>query len=125
MPRTRAALCVALFLLTGCGAGWHNVDPAPGSALTPSTQYLIHHGTAVERWHAVRIAADSVSGISWLTPVECDSCRVALPRVEVDSIQLGHPVAGVGKGFALATVAPLLVLALLCTIAGGGCFPSD
>lgn len=54
-----------------------------------------------QRWHAAVISADSVSGIPWREPVECDSCRVALPMTAVDSIQIGHPTAGLWKGVGL------------------------
>lgn len=124
MPRIRAALCLSLFLLASCGADWHRVEPAPESALSSGTQYLVYHGGAIERWHAVRVTADSVSGIAWLHPVECDSCRQVLPRVAVDSLQEGHPVAGVWKTVALVVWGPPLFLSLLCILhgEGGGCW---
>lgn len=120
MPRIRAALCLALFLLSGCGAGWHRVEPAPESSFDPGTQYLVHHGGATDRWHAVRITADSVSGVSWLSPIDCDSCRVALPRVAVDSLREGHPTAGFWKGVALVGLGPFVALALICLLHGEG-----
>lgn len=125
MPRP-LLLAAALLLLTGCGPGWHVIDPTPGDTLPPRDQYLIHHGDVVDRWHALRVTDDSVVGVPWLRPIDCDSCRVALPRASVDSIQSGHPVAGFWKGYGLVTWGPLVALALICGLGGSGyCFPSD
>ena len=112
-------------LVVGCGAGWQRTDVAPGTTLEARDQFLIHHGTAVDRWHAVKVSDDSVIGIPWLQPIDCDSCRVALPRASVDSIRSGHPVGGFWKGYALAVYGPVLLFALSCTITGNLCFPSD
>jgi hypothetical protein len=62
---------------------------------------------AVLRWHAVVIAPDSVSGIPWLQPIDCDSCRIAVPRATVDSLQVGNPSGGWWKtvGIALGLMA--------------------
>lgn len=113
MPGARAVLCLSLFLSSGCGAGWHRVEATPESRFDPATQFLVHHGGTVDRWHAVRISADAVSGISWMAPVDCDSCRVATPRAAVDSIREGHPTAGLWKGVGLAFGS----LAVFCAIA--------
>jgi hypothetical protein len=45
------------------------------------------HGT-VFTWHAVRISSDSISGIPSDLSIGCSSCRMSLPRSEVDSILL-------------------------------------
>ena len=53
------------------------------------------------RWHAVVLTADTVSGIPYREPIDCDTCRIAVPRSTVDSIRLGSPVAGFWKTFGL------------------------
>jgi hypothetical protein len=124
MRRLLPAGLLSLFL-AGCGAGWHRTDVAPGAALEARDQFLIHHGAATDRWHAVKVSEDSVTGIPWLQPLECDSCQVALPRASVDSIRAGHPVGGFWKGYTLVALGPLVALALACGITGNFCFPTD
>jgi hypothetical protein len=119
MPRS-ILLAASLLLLTGCGPGWHRTDPAPGTALSQRDQFLIHHGDSADRWHAVQISDDSVAGIPWLKPINCDSCRVALPRARVDSIRAGHPVRGLWKGYALAVFGPPAILTAICVLSGEG-----
>jgi hypothetical protein len=72
------------------------------------------------RWHAVRISADSVSGVPFLQPTSCDSCRTALPRASVDSIRLGNPVAGFWKTIGLISGAFVLAGVIYCS---QGCSP--
>lgn len=107
-----------LLLLAGCGPGWHRTEVAPDTALEARDQFLVHHGGAVDRWHAVRVTNDSVIGIPWLQPIDCDSCRVALPRASVDSIRTGHPVAGFWKSYALVVYGPFILLSSICILTG-------
>jgi hypothetical protein len=74
----------------------------------------------MERWHALVIGADSISGVPYVRPPGCDSCRVALPRAEVDSVRLGNPVAGFWKTFGLVVGIPVLVFGAICLVDGGG-----
>src|ERR1700675_550378 len=93
MPSCRL-LVAGLWMLQACGAGWHRPPDLERARLSPRQQVQVWHRGRAERWHGLRFLADSVSGISAFRPVDCDSCRVALPRAEVDSIRLGNPVAG-------------------------------
>lgn len=43
-----------------------------------------------EKWHAVVITRDSVSGIPFQLSVRCDSCLRSIPRSRVDSMRIGH-----------------------------------
>src|SRR5258708_22325130 len=92
-----AALAATAFLACGCGAGWHQRARVPLGALPARKQVQVWQGGTALRWHAVRVGADSVSGIPFQRPVACDSCRIALPRASVDSLRLGSPVAGFWK----------------------------
>ena len=123
MRRVLSAGLLPLFL-AGCGAGWHNVNVTPDSTPDPRAQYLVHHGTTAERWHAIRVTSDSVSGISWLRPIDCDSCRIAIPRATIDSLQEGHPAEGFWKGFGLAVFGPFVALSVYCLLTGhpAGCW---
>ena len=67
--------------------------------------------------HAMRISADSLSGVPFIRPVDCDSCRVRFARTEIDSIRLGDPTAGLWSTVGLVVVGPVLVLAILCLTA--------
>lgn len=112
--RLRLLAPLALLILTGCGPGWQRTEPTPGAAIDPETQHLVFGGDSTVRWHALRVSGDSVSGIPWLTPVTCDSCRRSRPLAGVDSIQVGHPEKGFWKGVGVVYLAPLLVFAVLC-----------
>ena len=57
-----------------------------------------------------------MSGIPFLKPVDCDSCRVKVERAEIDSLRIGDPVAGFWTTAALGALAGLVALCYL-----GGC----
>jgi len=95
-------------------------DGIHGRAAAASTGAGVAGGSAV-RWQAVRVSGDSVSGIPFLRPITCDSCRTALPRATVDSIRLGSPVAGFWKTVGLITGTFVLAGLIYCW---QGCFPT-
>jgi len=41
------------------------------------------------RLHAVTWSEDSLIGVPFQLPAKCDTCRVAIPLAEVDSLQTG------------------------------------
>ena len=113
---------MAVCLLTlGCGAGWHRVDATPRSLAVRQQAQIWQRSTAL-RWHAVQVTADSVSGIPFTQPTDCDSCRVVLPSAAVDSIRIGNPVAGFWKSVGLVTTGFVGLLMYLCR---GGCDPGN
>jgi hypothetical protein len=57
------------------------------------------------------VGRDSVSGVPFHLPPECDTCRVAVARSTVDSMRFGNKEQGALKSFGLGYVA--LVLAAL------------
>ena len=87
-------LAVSNLLLAGCGAGWRRVPLGEGLVLPKRQQVQIWRRGQVVTLHAVTLAADSVYGVPYLRSPDCDSCRVALPRVEVDSARFGDPASG-------------------------------
>ena len=115
MPRT--VLLVTTLLVAGCGAGWHEIKPSPTTVVPPRQQVLVYHAGALERWHAVRFGADSVSGIHWLKPIEGDTGRVALPLASIDSLRAGDPATGFVKSyfFSVYVIAPV-ALVTFCII---------
>ncbi len=80
-----------LLLAVGCSGGrWEprRIDlPFP---FEPSDVVWIWSAGKVEKWHAVVITPDSVSGIPYRMALQCDSCRRSMPRAQVDSMTLGH-----------------------------------
>lgn len=120
--RTRAvAVMVASCLLVqGCGAGWRRpAEPVPGP-LAPRQQVEVWQGNRATRWHAVVVTADSVSGVPYFRPIDCDRCRVGVARSTVDSLRLGNPVAAFWNTIALVMAAGLAFLAIYCS---QGCNP--
>jgi hypothetical protein len=101
--------------LSGCGAGWHREEATPATLIPPRKQVLVYHGGGVERWHAVAVTRDSIVGIHWLRPIECDSCRTALPLAQVDSIEVGDPSLGARKSMALGYGALVVISWYLCS----------
>ena len=99
----KAALAATVMLACGCGAGWHRPATASTGALPPRQQVQVSQAGSAVRWQAVRVSGDSVSGIPFLRPITCDSCRTAFPRATVDSIRLGSPVGGFWKTVGLIT----------------------
>jgi hypothetical protein len=81
-----------VLLAAGCvsNAEWERrtgFQPAP---MKPSDPVLIWSSGTVEKWHAVVITADSVSGIPYETSLECDTCRRSIPLGLVDSMKVRH-----------------------------------
>ena len=82
----------------------------------------------MDRWHAVVLTDDSVSGVPYLRPTGCDTCRLGRGRADVDSIRVGDPVAGFWRTAALVAVAPLVIVEVACAMAGrfpGYCWPGS
>jgi hypothetical protein len=112
----RAFLLLALALAqTACGAGWRRIEPQPPADLRPRQQVEVWHGGNAVRLHAVTLTAESVSGVPYLQPPECDSCRVTLPRQSVDSMRAGNPTAGFWKTVGVSLVGTLAAVFVLCT----------
>jgi hypothetical protein len=114
------AAVTATLLVAACGAGWHQPAPVPLGALPARQQVQVWRAGNPVRWHAVRISADSVSGIPFLQPVTCDTCRTQVPRASVDSLRLGNPVAGFWKTIGLISGAFVVAGVIYCS---RGCYP--
>ncbi len=92
----RCSASAFILLASGC-AQWiqHRIDqPTP---IEPTDPVLIWSGDKVEKWHAVVITPDSVSGIPYQISLKCDSCRRSLPRSQVDSM-VHRFKSGAGQG---------------------------
>ena len=82
-----------LLLATGCYPGhWRPAEVTPRH-FGHLQQVKIWSGDSLYRWHAVVMTNDSITGIPYDMPTECDSCRVGLALSSVDSIDIGYPAS--------------------------------
>jgi len=115
-PCRITAFALGLVVLAGgCSADWHRVPVGEGGQLPLGQRVQVFHGPRTEQWHAIRLTLDSISGVPFIRPATCDSCRVSLPRTEVDSIRLGDPDKAVLESLAAALVVMVLIMAWACT----------
>ena len=120
MPR-RFSLLAFVILAAGCvsNAEWERrtgFQPVPMKA---SDTVLIWSSGTVEKWHGVVITADSVSGIPYGRSLECDSCRLSIPLVRVDSMKYrtGGGVVKTSLVVAGVLAAAFVVEVVVCYIA--------
>ena len=108
------SLLPLLLAIEACGAGWRRpVEIAPGP-LRPRQQVQVWQRGEPRRWHAVVIGQDSISGVPFSRPIECDGCRAFLALTDVDSIRLGNPVAGFWKSVGLGLGGLLALCLAVC-----------
>jgi hypothetical protein len=109
----RSVIVAGLCLVNACGAGWHREEIGPEGDLPPRQQVQIWMGQRSRVLHAVRLGPDSLTGVPFHLPPDCDSCRVAMPSGAVDSIRLGSQERGalrsLGLGYVLVGVAGVLL----------------
>jgi hypothetical protein len=116
---TRRGLLLTL-TLSGCGAGWHRVEPQ-ADTISARQQVQVWHEDRFERWHALRLSHDTISGVPYFRGIGCDSCRLGIPRADVDSLRYGNPTAGFWKTVGLVFGVSGLVAAAVCGSDGSGC----
>ena len=116
--------CLGLVLLAaGCTAShvaWRRLDqPTP---LKPDEIVWIWGGGVVNKWDAVVITQDSVSGVPYELPLPCDSCRRSLPRTQVDSMAVAYNAKHLDskEGLDVAGAVGLVILLeiVVCTAIG-------
>jgi len=116
----RSSAFAFVLLAAGCASqgAWGGPFGLP-TPLWPQALVRIWSGGEVQRWHAVVITEESVSGIPYQMPVTCDSCVLRIPRTQVDSMKLDHKklnaleVVGVVGILAVGIVAEGVVCHLL------------
>lgn len=121
LHRRTASFLIPCLLLDACGAGWRQPPSGVPQPLPPRQQVQVWQAGQVQRWHGVRVSSDSVTGIPYFMSLECDSCRLSVPRARVDSLRLGDPEAGFWKTVGLVIGLPLLFVIISCR--NGGCAP--
>jgi len=107
--------CLLFVLLAaGCATrylAWRRVDqPTP---LKSEDVVWIWGGGAANKWHAVVITQDSVSGVPYELPLPCDSCRHSLSRSQVDSMDVGYERQKSSSGARALQYAGVVILAIL------------
>ena len=110
-----------LLLAVGCSGGqWAPRRIEPPFPLEPSDIVGIWSGGKVEKWHAVVITPDSVSGIPYRMALQCDSCRRSMPRAQVDSMKVGpYQRRGLNALEVAGVVGAALVLEIvICSVVG-------
>lgn len=111
-------------LTAGCSTYWGQRPLDQPAPVNPNYPVWIWSRGAVDKWHAVLVTQDSISGIPYEMPQTCDSCRRSLPRTQVDSMKasyLGHHITAgsviKGVGFAAAVLtADFLFEYVLCSV---------
>lgn len=110
-------MCAVLGLSVICGcAGWLRYELPSDTTFAPRQGVQVWKGAQPIVLHAVSVSADSLVGVPYHQPPSCDSCRVTMPRGDVDSLRLGDPEAG---GIVSWAVPLLIVVALYTTWASG------
>lgn len=117
-PRRLALLALTLAQMA-CGAGWRRVTEPEPRTLPARQQVQVWRGGRALQLHAVEFGSDSVSGIPYLQPEDCDTCRVAVAASEVDSVRVGNPPAGFWRSFALVLGGGVALTFVGCVVFGG------
>lgn len=113
LPLRPIAALLATLPSAACGAGWRAVTVEPRE-VPPRQQAQLWVAAGPLQVHGLRVTGDSISGIPFLQPLACDSCRVAFPRAEVDSVRFGDPTGGFWSSAGLGILALLGVMVALC-----------
>ena len=89
LPSARALVTLGLVSIIASCARVQRValDPVPIFDTRDLVEVWGPDSTA--RLHAVRIDGDTLSGVSYLMPTSCDSCRISVPLAGVDSLRAG------------------------------------
>jgi hypothetical protein len=123
--RHRAARHWASLVLSlpgaACGAGWQTVSQPWPESVAPRQQVEVWSDHRATRLHGVVITPDSVSGVPFLAPLSCDSCRVGFPRAQVDSIRVGDPPGGLWASTGLVLLGLLAAALAICLTGSQDC----
>ena len=88
-PHRAVAGCLAVtLLLSACSNGWRRLPLANSLTLPRHQDIEVWRAGHVSRMYGVVVLTDSLRGIPFPRPLDCDSCRVAIPRAEVDSVRV-------------------------------------
>ena len=100
-----------VLLAAGCAQHWNPRLEQP-TPIKPADAVLIWSSGTVEKWHAVVITSDSVSGIPYGTSLKCDSCRRSIPLGVVDSMKVRHKTGAKDVGVTSLVFAGIVAVGL-------------
>ena len=80
-------LALALAATLSACTSWHRNDARLAEPLAPRDRVQIWTGTTAHDVHSVVLQGDSLTAIPSWKPPNCDSCRVAFARADVDSVR--------------------------------------
>ncbi len=106
-------------LVQSCSTGWRRVNPPPGVQWPAQQRAQVWRGGQSVQWHSVRVSRDSISGVPFVQPPSCDSCRVGVALAEVDSVCAGAPDAGARENVFLVGLGLFVAWFTWCVT--GGC----
>jgi hypothetical protein len=105
-------------LLNGCSTPWRAVELPPDSWPRLRQQFEVWTDGRVRVLHAVRVSANSLSGVPFFRAPECDSCRVAIPLPEIDSLRTGNKMEGLARTVGLVMGVELVAMIAMCNAFG-------
>ncbi|MFQ5550430.1 MAG: hypothetical protein ACE5FJ_04240 [Gemmatimonadales bacterium] len=112
--RSLALTALTIIAAGGCGAGWRRVSSSYAEGAPPRQQVQVWHNRGMDRLHGVTVVNDTLSGVHFLQPLSCDSCRIQFPIEAIDSIRAGHPEAGFWKGTGLVFGVSAILAWIFC-----------
>jgi hypothetical protein len=80
-------LALALATTLSACTFWHRNDARLAEPLAPRDRVQIWIGTTAHDVHGIMLQGDSLTAIPSWKPPNCDSCRVAFARADVDSVR--------------------------------------
>lgn len=83
------ALAVLIVGASGCGVSWRRVPLESLDQVTKRQVVDVWRQNRRVQLHGVRMTADTVFGVPFFQSPDCDSCRIAFERRDVDSVRLG------------------------------------
>jgi hypothetical protein len=90
--------------VSACGGGWHRLDDLTPQVLPARTQVQVWQGERVTLLHGVTLESDTLRGVPFIRVPTCDSCRVQVALVAVDSLRLGNKERRFFRAVGLALV---------------------
>src|SRR5438105_13898870 len=114
----RYSLLASVVLAAGCSSNWGRRPVDQPTPIHSGDPVWIWTKRGVEKWRAVVITQDSVSGIPFETSRKCVVCRRSTPRVQVDSMKHGYRTLAQNVTEVVSVPTLLLVgeLALSCLL---------
>lgn len=96
--------------LAACG-GWVRADHITDLAPEAAERVQVWRADSRTTLSAVRVAADTLTGLPWPQPGPCDTCRVAFPVVEIDSVRVSAGTTELGTTGTVAAAVVVVILA--------------